>query len=246
VVAAACGRGTPQAERRPPPPAPTIQPLAPPRPLDRADVIAAARLAADAYAAGAPYPPDVAKLVDARFEVRLPLGCAGAQDEPKTGYSVDAKRRTLTVRATPEVWTATPWVTALLGPEKPEAIEGFWVRRPWLTSDACPALTAGQTAAPPAPETLGLVRLFAAGGARMLRHGERGYEVVKKVEPGVLRLQGFRLVLAGRIADFGARQPVRCRGDSPDQRPVCLVAVDVDRLAFEDPLSGEVLAEWPS
>lgn len=174
------------------------------------------------------------------------MGCAGAQADAETGYSVDPKRGTLTVRATPEVWTATPWVMALVGPEKPEAIEGFWVRRPWLASDTCPALRAGQTAAPPTPETLGLVRLFLPGGARMLRHGERGYEVVKKAEPGLLRLQGFRLVLAGRIADFGQRQPVRCRADSPDQRPVCLVAVDVDRLAFEDPLSGEVLAEWPS
>lgn len=247
VVLPGCRRAERPAPAQPPAvETPPVPPLAAPKPVERDGLISAAASAAEAYALQRPYPPALGDLVGERFEVRLPFGCAGEAPDADVGYQVDAKRGSLTLQARPETWTATPWVRALAGPAPVEAIEGFWVRRPWITSDGCPAIRAPTTAAPApvTPETLGLARLFAPGESRVLRHGRRGYEVVKKIEPGVLRLQGFRLVLAGRIADFGDRQPIRCRSDGPDQRPACLVAVEFDRVTFEDPVSGQVLAEW--
>lgn len=226
------------ARAAPPPPAPTV--------LGRPDLIDAARRAAEAFATGARYPDQLPSLIGARFEARLPFGCFGADPTATLGYSVDPARATLTLRAAPVVWTDTPWVLELLGPNRPEAIEGFWLHRPWLTADRCPMSRAGQALVVAAPESLGLVRMFAPGESRVLQHGARGYEVVQKAEPGRLRLAGFRLVLAGRVSDFGGRQPIRCRSDSPELRPVCLIAVQFDRVAFEDPMTGEVLAEWSS
>ena len=247
VALSSCRR----AERPAPAPVPVQPPAAaapvpPLGPVERAQLISAAASASDAYALGRPYPPALADLIGERFEARLPFGCAGEAPEADVGYTVDAKRGALSLQARPETWTTTPWVRALAGPAPIEAIEGFWLRRPWISSDACPAIRAPASAAPaPAtPETLGLARLFPPGESRVLRHGARGYEVVKKIEPGLLRVQGFRLVLAGRIADFGDRQPIRCRSEGPDQRPACLVAVEFDRVSFEDPVSGQVLAEW--
>jgi hypothetical protein len=252
VVAALALQGCRRAEppkavsATPPAPAPA-PPLPVPAPIDRAQLIAAAATAAGAYATGAAYPDDLVKLVGARFEVRLPFGCAGEAPDAEVGYRVDAKRGTLTLQARPESWKDAPWAKTILGQAPLEAVEGFWLRRPWIATDACPAIRAPAAVATPAtPETVGLARLFAAGESRLTRVGPRGYQVVKKAEPGRLELQGFRFVLAGRIADFGDHQPIRCRSDSAEQRPVCLVAVEIDRVTFEDPLSGQVLAEWRS
>lgn len=244
----ACRRPPPSAAA-PPPPAERIErpPITAPAPLSRAEIIAAARSASEAAALGAPYPDAVTKLVGARFEARLPLGCAGAAPEATVGYSLDAKRGVLTLRARPQSWTQDAGMRALIGQADVESVEGFWMRRPWIGGDACPAIRAGaHPSAPASPETLALVRVFAHDASRVLRHAGRGYEVTRKAEPGVLRLQGFRLVLAGRLADFGGGQPIRCRSAGPDQRPVCAVSVEFDRVTFEDPVSGEVLAEWRS
>lgn len=253
AIAALALQGCRRAEPPKPPPAPPPAPAAPapsplpaPAPLDRAQLIAAAGKAAGAYAVGGAYPEDLAQLVGARFEARLPFGCAGEARDAEVGYRVDAKRGTLTLQAQPENWKDAPWAKELLGQTPVEAVEGFWLRRPWIATDACPAIRPPGVAAPATPETIGLARLFTAGESRLLQHGARGYQVVKKTEPGRLELQGFRLVLAGRIAEFGDHQPIHCRSDSPEQRPVCLIAVDLDRVTFEDPVSGQVLAEWRS
>jgi hypothetical protein len=232
----------------PPPPKPAAlpAPLPAPAPMDRAQLIAAAAKAAAAYAVGGAYPEDLGPLVGARFEARLPFGCAGEAKDAEVGYRVDAKRGTLTLQAQPEAWKDAPWARPILGAAPVEAVEGFWLRRPWIATDACPAIRAPGAAGPPSPESLGLAQLFTSGESRVLRHGSRGYQVVRKAEPGQLELQGFRLVLAGRIADFGDHQPIRCRSDSAEQRPVCLIAVELDRVTFEDPVSGQVLAEWRS
>ena len=251
VAAGLAGCRQPPPKTPSPPPAPSEKierpPITAPQPLGRAEMITAARSAAEAWAVGGAYPEAVAKLVGARFEARLPLGCAGALPEAAVGYSVDARRGVLTLKAQPESWTKDAGMRALIGQGDIEAVEGFWLRRPWISTDACPTIRGGgDPAAPASPETLALVRVFPHGASRVLRHAGRGYEVTRKAEPGVLRLEGFRLVLAGRVADFGGGQPIRCRSASPDQRPVCAISVEFDRVTFEDPASGEVLAEWRS
>ena len=54
---------------------------------------------------------------------------------------------------------------------------------------------------------------------------------------------GYRLILEGRMSAFADGRAIRCRASSPDQRPVCIGAVQLDRVAFED-AGGAVLSEW--
>ena len=54
---------------------------------------------------------------------------------------------------------------------------------------------------------------------------------------------GFRLVIEGRLTVFPDGRAVRCQATSVDVRPVCIVAGEVDRVAFED-ADGKLLREW--
>jgi hypothetical protein len=238
--------GTPPSASAPPAPAPQASaPILTP-PLGRADLIEGARHAADSLVAGTPYPEDVVGFAGRQFRLRLPFGCAGPSEaDAGLGYTLAPEARTLRLTARPQVWTDTPWLAALSAPgaEPPEAVEGFWLRRPWLTGEVCPAQSAPAPGLPPSPETLGLAQVYGPDGSRLLRRGARPYEITRPLpvetsEP----VGGFRLVLEGRIAK-GAERPIRCRSEGPDQRPICLVLVEFARVSFETP-AGEVLETW--
>ena len=221
----------------------------PPPPLSRKDLIEAAARAASAYAAGEPAPPTDADLVGRTFRVRIPFGCAGPLDpaaaKPAAWFTFDAKRRIIRLTAQPQVWTKASWIQALAGSADFDAIEGFWLPRPWTDSEDCPP-TAPAPEAAPAPQTLGLAMFFAPNSSRVLQRGSRPYEFTGKAPDGDAPVapRGYRLTLAGRITGFDGSQPVRCRADAPSQRPVCLFAVAFDHVSFEDPATGETLAEW--
>jgi hypothetical protein len=239
-------RSTPAPEPAPKPPAVPVLPVPPPA-LGRAELLRAVAEAADASAAGREYPQGARQLEGRRFALRLPFGCGGpsASAEPRLGYELDARRGTLRLAARPEVWTDAGWARALVGGGDVESIEGFWLSRPWTSSEACPPLPA-VAAAPPTPETVGLAQTFAEGGSRLLRRGDRPYEATVKLEEGQPPAAGgFRLALEGRIVAGADGRTVACLSGHPDQRPVCLVRVELDRVAFEDP-AGATLAEWKS
>lgn len=235
----------PQASTPPAPVQPPAQLVTPP--LGRADLIEGARAAAESLSAGAPY-PQAAALGGRQFRVRLPFGCFGPSEaDAGLGYTLDEKARTLRLTARPVMWTDGPWSEALATPdaEPPEAVEGFWLRRPWMTNEVCPAPTTVAEVPPPSPETLGLAQVFDADGSRLLRRGARPYEITRPLPADAPQPSGgFRLVLEGRVAQ-GAGRPVRCRSEGPERRPVCLVLVEFARVAFETP-SGEVLEAWTS
>ena len=93
---------------------------------------------------------------------------------------------------------------------------------------------------------MGLASVFEADGSRLGRRNGRAYEhTVRGVDdqPAVAPVQGYRLVLEGRLAAFPEGRSIRCRGSGPDQRPVCIAAVQIDRVAFED-AAGALLSEW--
>ena len=229
----------------PAPPPPAITPL-----LGRADLLAASAAAADAYAIGRDAIPANAELVGRRFEVRIPFGCYGASPEEAGAslrWNYDADDKALRINATPEVWTDIPWVRTLAG-EQVEAVEGFWLPRPWSQSETCPTPEARMALPPilPAPQqTVGLAQLFETGGSRVHRRDGKPYRTVEKVEPEALQAtDGFRLVLSGRVGALPNGQPVGCHSAGAELQPVCLVVVEFDRVAIENPSSGEQLAEW--
>jgi hypothetical protein len=147
----------------------------------------------------------------------------------------------------PADWKSAAIITHSGVSEKWEAIEGFWIPRPWLMSDSCPAAGGDplQTAVPASPQTFGLAAVFEAGGSRVLRRAGRAYRFIvwEKDAPLVPPKNGYRLLLEGRIESFPSGHAVECQASNPDERPVCVVATRLDRVAFET-AHQEVLAEW--
>jgi hypothetical protein len=214
--------------------------------LGRADLIALAAAAADAAAAGREPGPEIAQADGRRFELRLPFGCTGpAVEDSAAGmrWRYDSEAQALRISVEPVAWAAQDWWPAG-GAGDVEAIEGFWVARPWTSSEACPR--GGDRAAVAGTEAVTVGQIFLAGGGRGGRRDGKPYEAVVKVAQDRLdSTGGFRLRISGRVARAGNAGPVRCRQPAgPEQRPICLVSVVMDEVAVENPASGGTLATW--
>ncbi len=250
------GEAPPAPAPTPPPPVqapPAATPPLPPPPLSREELIVAANEAASAYADRSSDKTQAKDaLIGRRFSLKIPFGCEGAQVSPSGAQAFadyDATKKTLRLVARPAAWKTLPLVQSLTDVDQIESVEGFWIPRPWSASQACPprrddAIPATPTA-PTAP-TLGLARLFMNGGPRALQRGERPYEYVQKIaDDDVAALsRTFNLVLQGRLVGFDRSTALRCWSESTAHRPICLYAVEFDRIAFEDGADGKVLAEW--
>lgn len=251
------GRGTTERTAPPPAPVPTPMALATPSPtpspavraqLGRTELLDLARLASDPQ--GDWSDGRLAEAVGRRFELRLPFGCNGPADEASTAamrWRYDAERQTLRVQAAPTNWTAADWWRQG-PPEGIAAIEGFWISRPWTTSDACPPTSeAGAGAAPQPDDTLAIGQIFLTDGPRQARRDGQPYQITKRIADDRLDTsRGFHLRLSGRIAGVpGGVGPVRChQPDGLDRRPVCLISAVFDQVAIESAASGEVIATW--
>jgi hypothetical protein len=147
----------------------------------------------------------------------------------------------------PADWKDAAMITQAGVSDKWEAIEGFWITRPWLLADGCPAAKSDplQTAGAASPQTVGLAAVFDAGGSRVGRRDGRAYRftVRQKDEPLVPPQNGYRLVLQGRIEAFPSGRAVECRASNANERPVCILATRLDRVAFET-ADQDTLAEW--
>lgn len=120
-----------------------------PRPepaIDRASLLAAAAEAASATAAGAEAPASLRSLDGRQFELRIRFGCRGPSndlEERWLGWSFDPAARRIRVRAMPTISKDVPLVARITG-DRFEAVEGFWIPRPWLLQPICPAAAAVQ------------------------------------------------------------------------------------------------------
>lgn len=247
-------------ERRPEPaptPAPVAEaapaaPISPPS-VNRAELLQAIAYARSTYAAGTQGAPTAEgaqaapSLAGRSFSIRQAFGCAGpsAQTPGQAGWAWDEARKAIEIRLSPADWTASP---VLAGAGGWEAVEGFWLTRPWLLGEGCPAppiRPAGQ-AAPPAsaPPVAGLAAVFAQGGSRVGRRDGRAFALTVRGEPTAeIPVGGYRLVIEGRFAAFPDGEAIRCRSAGVEVEPVCLAAAQVDRVAFED-AAGKLLREW--
>jgi hypothetical protein len=219
--------------------------------------------------------------------VRLPFGCGGdtnvigaAGGLPRLARNEDGS---LTLAVTPEDLSASVLVPATRegAVDKWEAVEGFWIARPWSSLDVCrtsaaqpapapdpapsPAQTADKTpaegktleaktvetvASPPVvqPErSAGLAAVFETGGSRLGRRQGQAYVHVIRGEKGVAPTPapgGYALRLEGRLTAFADGKAVHCVQKDAESRPVCVAALRLDRLAFEDGATGALLSEW--
>lgn len=246
-------------ERVPPAAAPVAaaspQPTPEPAPsrgvLGRADLIALAASAADAAAAGRD--PAPADMDGRRFELRLPFGCAGPAEKTSKAamrWRYDSADSALRLHVAPVSWAAADWWPNA-APPGVGTIGGFWIARPWTSSEACPA---GEARAAPIDadpvtlpgHTLALGQVFSADGGRGDRRGGEAYEAVVRVSEDELDTSaGFRVRITGRIARLPNARSVRCQQPAgPEQRPICLVGAVMDEVAIENAANDEVLARW--
>jgi hypothetical protein len=212
--------------------------------VDRTTFLEAAAAAASAHTAGDENQPDT--LADRRFAIRLRFGCAGPAEEGSTEsirWSVDEGGKSIRVRAEPDLVSTglAPLTVTALGVE---AIEGFWLTRPWLKKDACPAQAADETASEAVP-TVGLAQYFTADDSRVKRRSGRAYEsVVRIAGPEEMPKNGLTLVLEGRFRAWPNGRVIRCWGSGVSQPPSCVASVHLDRAAIERPENNGMLAEW--
>lgn len=242
------GPAEPAAAPPPAAPAPILTPA-----MDRAGLLEALGDAAAAYAAGTD-PAGQDALVGRQFSIRSAFGCAGPEPRPAEAagdglarWSRDEARGSIRLTLTPGDWSESALVAGAADGQW-EAVEGFWIPRPWMTAEGCPGVQPDPLAGPatPSPQTAGLAAVFEAGGSRLGRRNGRAYSYTVRGEGDAAPARpsdGWRVLMEGRFVAFPDGRAIRCRAAGPDQRPVCVAAVQMDRVAFLS-ADGETLGEW--
>jgi hypothetical protein len=247
-------RGEPaNAVAQPVQPAPL--PVAEP-PLDREALLLAAMRAASAHAAGSDDTAVQRGLNGKRFEMLIRFGCPGsgsAADAPFRS-SYDPAERRLVLRAAPDVESDDLALAGIAGDEV-EALEGFWVPRPWLLTVACPAPVperdqadgedAAATAAEKPERRLAMAQFFTATDPRTRRRDHRPYQYTGRLAEGEQPSEaGYDLVVSGRLRRLASGKVVSCTGTGLTAAPTCVISMIVDHVSMKRGDTGAVLAEW--
>lgn len=223
------------------------------RVLGRADLLALAAEATDAATRGGGVPSAVRAAVGRPFMISLPFGCEGPADvdsEASMRWRHDEAAEALRLDVAPVAWSPGEW-WADAPQTGAETVEGFWIARPWTSSEACPPSREPATPAGAEPvtlpgQTLAIGQVFRDDGPRRGRRDGKAYTAVLRMglaEAGTS--DGFRLRLMGRVSagPDGAAVTCRQRGGA-EQRPVCLILVELDELTILNAQSGAVLSTW--
>lgn len=235
----------------PPPMPPPPLTVVPPPTLERAALLGLVAKAADAAGSARPQPEELRSAVGRRFDLVLPFGCEGpVEGDRKTpfGWQYDAVRTTLRIWIKPVRWERAIW------PRVPEdadageqAMEGFWIERPWSTATSCPTPSSESAVAAVDPGQEHDEVAIARRVEDDAKTNARGYEIVKRMEPGDFDpARGFTLRIVGRLLADGDGGPVQCvQPAGMQKRPQCLVRGDFAELRIENPKTGDVLGVWP-
>lgn len=223
-----------------------------PPPLDRAALIAAAAGAADAVASGTPLPQANSALVGRSFVLRMPFGCLGemkeeAQKESWAGWRFNPKSRALRLTARATDLAKVEWMRKVAGEMAFDAVEGFWLRRPWTRAEQCGMgeLAPSDAMLNAAGQRLAIAQFYSPESPRTLRRGDRPYSSTVKLEEGETpSSQGYQLQLEGKLSGFPDGQPVHCSQDNPSIAPRCVIAVEFERVAFVEPGNEEPIVKW--
>lgn len=266
---AALAAGCERVENSPPPSEPATEPVsevlpAVDPPLDRSGLLLAVARTASDFTAGRDDSNRQRTLDGRRFEVGLRFGCPGVTDETRT-WTFDAESGVLRVRVEPELTIDAAEISDL-DLDEFEAIEGFWIQRPWLLETACPRAASSpepaeedaaatdtdsempEIDAPPRPAMprVGIAHFYTANDSRTLRRDSRAYQATRKLAAGEQpSANGYDLVLSGRLSRMPDGRAITCAGTDPQLPPACVVSVTFDRVELRRP-DGELVAEWSS
>jgi hypothetical protein len=253
------------------PSAAAVLPVAEP-PLDREALLMAVTRAASAAASGMADQQTQRNLDGKLFKLRLRFGCGpAASSDPARSWSFDEEKRVLRVKVEPEIDIQTALVAAL-GVKEVEAVEGFWVRRPWMLTSGCPISQPSPLASSPSrsepsdvsptkapapavatvsasgdPESrIAIVQLFTEGDSRTHRRDRRAYENTKEDAADPAINAGFDLTIAGRLRRLPNGRVIACTITDIDTPPSCVISAKFEQVSIERGDNGEVLATWPS
>lgn len=170
----------------------------------------------------------------------------GVEYEASEGFWIE--RPWLRTADCPLVPQAQPQPTEQVDPANESAVAAANENSPTPAVASDNAATAGEeTANAPAPprKTLALVELFEPGSRRAARRNGRPYTVVTNIVPGEIDLsKGLRLVVTGRLAPLRQGTAIVCTGTLIDERPLCMIGAEVDRVAITDASGSRILGEW--
>lgn len=240
-------------------------------PLNREQLLVAVHHAASDFAAGINDGKRQQELSDKKFEFRIRFGCdgqIGEKSKQPRGYSFDKSTRALRVQATPTLSKDDAPVAAIAD-ARYEAVEGFWIQKPWLLAAVCPkpvpqpaadtekpqktapekpveaaAPSANAAQAAPPAQTVGVAEFFTATDPRTMRRSGRPYEATKKLEEGDVPTGGFDLVLSGRLSALPDGRVIACTATGEGQRPACVVSAVFGKVWIERADTHEQLAQW--
>lgn len=244
--------------------APTVLPTLPvaDAPLMRADLLLAVVQVGSAAASDRDDAAAQGQLDGKRFELRLRFGCPGTAiaDAPRTA-KFDPQGRTVKMSFPTEIDLGSP-IFANLVEQDIEAVEGFWIRRPWLLEPACPAavaeppLTAASSSEPapsPSPPAepaqqprIGIAQFFTQSAARTHRREQRAYQATEGLLTGESPSRtGYNLVIEGRLLASPTGKVITCI-PATDRAPTCVISARFDQVSVERADTGKMVAEWPS
>jgi len=215
--------------------------------LDRASFLKAVAAAASAQVAGTE--DRAAQQLDGRrFAIRLRFGCEGPATVNGTAalrWTQNEGKASVEISAKPDLSLADKSLDDI-SDQTIEAVEGFWIPRPWQLNDSCPAAAPdGSEAALPAPQLVGIAQYFTAQDSRVGRRSGRPYLATKKIQsPDDLPKSGLILLLEGRFEAWPGGEVIRCTGSGRNRQPTCIASAHLDRAAFLRPEDDSVIAEW--
>lgn len=233
-------------------------------PLDREALLLAVMRAASAAALGDETGAVQQDLDGKRFELRLRFGCPGEDLAAANSrrWTHDPDSGVVRIEVGPEIESETPLVQDAAGSDI-EAVEGFWIHRPWQLKAGCPAPPAAsaaekdtQASAPSPGEptaaatndavpSLGIAQFFRETDARTHRRGSRAYEAAENLSEGEAPSPaGYDLIVEGRLQSLPDGRVIACRAGGM-QRPACVISARFEEVSLERADTGELLAEWP-
>lgn len=234
-------------------------------PLDReALLLAMARAASDAALGREPSQAQ-RDLDGKRFVLRMRFGCSTDVSGDARRWTFDEGRRRLELKVGNDISDATPLVQDL-DEDGYEAVEGFWIRRPWLLAADCrrpapppvaaseaagtddgeaPAAKSSNEDAAPGQPIIGIAHFFTADDARTHRRAGRGYAVTKALPEGISpSANGYDIVVTGRLRRLASGRIIACVSRDAAKPPACLASAQFESVAITNPDTGEILAEW--
>ena len=233
------------------------------QPLSRRELLLAAAEATSDFAAGMDDTERQRELDGRPFSLAIRF-CEGDTDEALFRSSFDEESRVVRLEVRPDIDASSPLIQQLKE-RAIEAVEGFWIRKPWLLEPACPTMApAGPTTEPPNAEVggepstetmqeqaegrpqwvprIGIAEFHDQTSDRSARRGNRPYEVTKRLPEGA-RMGPVDMVIQGRLRALTTGKVIVCTGGSASMPPSCIISARVDAVSLRQ-TGGDVLGEW--